>query len=71
MRKIRQYPIPPSNRIALSLVEVCGLTNIGLASIRGAIACGQLKAHRLGRRVIICRADVDAFLKKLPRQSNV
>jgi hypothetical protein len=47
----RQYPIPPPERVGLTLEEVAGLTGLGLASVRHAIGTGLLQAHRLGRRV--------------------
>jgi excisionase family DNA binding protein len=66
MRKLRRYPTPPHERIGLSLLEVCGLTGLGLHSIRSAINAGLLPSHKLGRRVIVRRDDVDKFLKRLP-----
>jgi excisionase family DNA binding protein len=58
---------PPPGRLSLSLDEVCGLTGFGMTSVRQAIDADLLPAHRLGKRVIVKRADVDEFLKKLPR----
>jgi hypothetical protein len=40
MRKLRRYPTPPRERIGLSLLEVRGLTGLGLNSIRSAINAG-------------------------------
>ena len=65
MPKLTVHKIPITDRLALTLDEVCGLTGLGLASIRRAIAAGQLRSGQLGRRVIIRRADVDDFLRKL------
>jgi hypothetical protein len=59
MRKSREYPIPPADRIGLD--EVCGATGLGLAGIRHAVDGGLLRGHRLGRRVIVTRADVSNF----------
>jgi excisionase family DNA binding protein len=66
MRKIRNYKMPEPEKLGLTLDEVAALTSLGLASIRNAIACGQLPAQRFGRRVIIKRADVVRFLERLP-----
>jgi excisionase family DNA binding protein len=66
MRKIRNYPVPPSEKLGLSLDEVAALVGLGRASIRNAIACGQLPAQKFGRRIIIRRADVIKFLERLP-----
>jgi hypothetical protein len=37
MRKSRTYPIPPADRIGLTLDEICDATGLGLASIRHAM----------------------------------
>jgi excisionase family DNA binding protein len=66
MRKIRNYKMPPEGKLGLTLDEVSALTSLGLASIRNAIACGQLPAQRYGRRIIIKRSDVVRFLERLP-----
>jgi len=58
--------MPPPGRISLSLNEVCGLTGLGMSTVRQAIDAEQLPAHRLGKKIIIRRPDVDEFLKKLP-----
>ena len=63
----KAYPIPPPGRLSRSLNEVCGLTGFGMTSVRQAIDAELLPAHRLGKRVILKRADVDEFLRKLPR----
>jgi excisionase family DNA binding protein len=63
----KAYPIPPPGRLALSLNETCGLTGLGMTSIRQAIDAELLPVHRLGKKIIIRRADIDAFLQKLPR----
>ncbi|MGJ4939287.1 helix-turn-helix domain-containing protein [Bradyrhizobium sp. HKCCYLS1011] len=62
----RDYPVPPPNRLSLSLNETCGLTGIGMTAIRQAIDAGLLPAHRLGKKVVVRRQDVDDFLKRLP-----
>jgi excisionase family DNA binding protein len=62
----KDYPMPPPGRISLSLAEVCGLTGIGMTKVRQAIDAELLPAHRLGKKVMVRRLDVDEFLKKLP-----
>jgi excisionase family DNA binding protein len=58
--------VPPEGKLGLNLGEVAALTSLGLASIRNAIALGQLPATRFGRRVIVKRSDVVRFLERLP-----
>lgn len=63
----REYQMPPPGRIGLSLSETCALTGLGLTKIREAINAELLPAYRLGKKIIVRRADIDEFLKKLPR----
>jgi len=46
----------------LTLDEVAVITRAPLSSVRGWIRRGRLAATRPGRRVLIRRADLDAFL---------
>jgi excisionase family DNA binding protein len=66
----KPYPVPPVGRISLSLNEVCGLCGIGMTTIRKAIEAEMLPARRLGKKIVVRRADVDEFLKKLPSGFN-
>jgi excisionase family DNA binding protein len=61
-----RYTMPPPDRIALSLNEVCALCGLGMTSIRKAIDTGALRAARLGKKIIVRRDDVETFLKNLP-----
>jgi len=64
--RAKQYPIPEPGKACLSLAETCGLVGAGMTTVRKAIDTGQLPARKLGKRVIVLRADVDQFLKNLP-----
>ena len=66
----RNYPMPPPGKVGLSLAEVCGLTGIGMTSVRQAIDDELLPVRRLGKKIMIRRPDVDDFLKKLPSGIN-
>jgi len=46
----------------LTLDEVAAITRAPLSSVRGWIRHGRLPATRPGRRVLVKRADLDAFL---------
>jgi excisionase family DNA binding protein len=59
--------VPLKDRLSLSPEEASALTGIGLTSIRQAVASGDLPARRHGRRIIILRDDLQAWLKALPK----
>jgi excisionase family DNA binding protein len=46
----------------LTLDEIAVITRAPLSSVRGWIRHGRLPATRPGRRVLVRRADLDAFL---------
>jgi excisionase family DNA binding protein len=66
MKPCRKYPIPEPGKVGLTLAETCGLLGAGMTTVRKAIDIGQLPARKLGKKVIVMRADVDQFLKNLP-----
>jgi excisionase family DNA binding protein len=53
-------------REALSIGEVCRVSGIGRTKIYEAISTGRLKARKLGKRTLVLRADLQAFLASLP-----
>jgi excisionase family DNA binding protein len=54
-------------REALSLSEVANVSGLGRTLIYKAIANGSLIAHKAGRRTIVLRNDLKAFLAELPQ----
>lgn len=50
---------------ALNIMEAAAYCGVRCAAIEAAIRDGQLKGRRLGRNVIILRADLDEFLATL------
>lgn len=52
-------------KISLSIEEVQGATGIGRTKIYAAINSGQLKARKYGKRTIVLKDDLDAFLSSL------
>lgn len=52
--------------IALSPHEVARLAGCGRTTVYSAIADGTLKARKLGRRTLIHRDDLMAWLDSLP-----
>lgn len=55
-----------STRPTLTFDESCAYTNVGRETLRKAIRAGQLDARRWGRKLVIRRADLDAFMDNLP-----
>jgi excisionase family DNA binding protein len=51
---------------ALSISDACETAGVGRSTIYAAIAEGQLKARKLGRRTLILRDDLTQFLIALP-----
>ena len=52
--------------IAYSIREAVAAANIGRSSIYEAIAAGRLNARKLGKRTLILRDDLTAWLDSLP-----
>ena len=59
-------PTQEFQREGLSIGEACGIAGIGRTKIYEAIAEGKLKARKYGKRTIILRHDLNAFLLSLP-----
>lgn len=53
--------------LALSLKDCSDETGIGLNALYDAVREGTLAARKVGRRTVILRADLEAYLKSLPR----
>ncbi len=50
----------------LSIPEACKVAGIGQTRLYSAIADGRLKARKFGKRTLILRGDLLAFLAALP-----
>jgi excisionase family DNA binding protein len=59
--------ILPPGRAAYSISETLVLTGFGRDKLYQLINAGKLPARKSGRRTIILAADLQRFLKKLPR----
>lgn len=51
---------------ALSVPEACAASGLGTTFLYAAMARGELRARKAGRRTIIMRDDLRAFLASLP-----
>jgi hypothetical protein len=54
-----------SSRGALNIVESAAYCGVRCSAIESAIRDGKLRGRRLGRNVIVLKADLDAFLVSL------
>jgi hypothetical protein len=51
---------------AMSIREAARISGIGMTAMYAALARGDLKARKLGRRTIVLREDLRIFLDNLP-----
>lgn len=58
--------IPDATKTYLTVKQAAELSRLGPSTIRLYIRKRQLKAHQVGRRVIIQRADLESFLEAHP-----
>lgn len=49
-------------RVSLSVEEVCAATGLGRTKIYEAIGAGALPAKKWGKRTLVLKADLEAFL---------
>lgn len=52
-------------QLSYSIDEVCAVTGIGKTKIYQLINSGALRARKLGKRTIILKDDLEAFLSSL------
>ena len=57
---------PNLQREGLSVADACTIAGIGRTKIYEAISSGALKARKFGKRRLILRSDLHAFLAALP-----
>lgn len=59
-----------TDRQGLNIGEACHIAGIGRSKLYDEIASGRLRARKLGKRRIILRHDLDAFLEALPTEAK-
>ena len=52
--------------LAVSVEEAALISGLGRTSIYGAVKSGALKARKAGRRTIVLKSDLQAWLAALP-----
>lgn len=52
-------------QLSLSIEEARAATSLGRTKIYQLINSGELKAHKIGKRTIILKDDLEAFLSNL------
>ena len=52
--------------LAYAVSELPALTGLGLTLINERIQSGQLRARKAGRRTLVLKVDLEAFLLALP-----
>lgn len=53
-------------QLSLSIEEVRAATGLGRTKLYSLIGSGELKARKIGKRTIILKEDLEAFLNNLP-----
>lgn len=57
-------------QLSYSIQEVSDLVGLGKTKIYAAIKSGELKARKYGKRTLVLKQDVEAFLNNLPRSNQ-
>jgi excisionase family DNA binding protein len=54
------------NQLAYEVSEVCEIARISRGALYNAINAGQLRAVKRGRKTLILRSDLEAWVASLP-----
>lgn len=55
-----------TERIAYRPLEACKVTGIGRSGLYEALKSGALRSHKIGRKRLIMRDDLQAWIKGVP-----
>lgn len=58
--------LPRPEPLAYSIADACALLSLGRTTIFAAIARGELKSKKVGRRTLIAAQDLKAWLDSCP-----
>jgi excisionase family DNA binding protein len=56
------------DRVALSLKQAAESADLSLSSIKKAVARGELRSRKHGRRTLVLPADLNRYLEALPER---
>jgi excisionase family DNA binding protein len=65
-----ESPSVPVGRLLLGYQEVARLLGISPRSARGLVYAGKVRAVRIGRRRLVARSDLDAFIAELREEAR-
>lgn len=54
----------PENRLAFTVKEFAALTGLCTKTVRILVARGELRAARVGRKILIAKNSAESFLKR-------
>ena len=60
--RVTDVPLPPAEQLYLTRLEVCRIARIGLSTFDRAVLEGRLRVHRVGRRILVTREELDRFI---------
>jgi excisionase family DNA binding protein len=55
-------PMPSPEEIVLTRLEVCRVARIGLSTFDRAVNNKRLRVHRIGRKVVVERKELNRFI---------
>ncbi len=61
----------PNTPYALNVEEAVAYSRIGRSTLYTALRNGELTARKVGRRTVILRQDLEAWLERSPAYANV
>ena len=59
---VRKASDERDGRLAVSIADAAGMIGMSINFVRNEIGAGHLKVARLGKRVLILRAELDRYL---------
>jgi len=63
----QKHAVALTDKLTLSPSEACALAGVGAYTLYKAIHAGALVARKQGKRTLIRRADLDAWIAAWPR----
>jgi excisionase family DNA binding protein len=66
MRKPTNKAIPLSERPTLTVDEFCGMVGFGRSTFYKAVAAGDLKPRKYGKRTFVTQDEMKRFIENMP-----